>query len=95
MISRKFCNAKGYKSKHNNYIGLGCDARTYDHLFAILEVLADAMSVLKDFVSRSLNFAANTSKIIKETATSEFCCSTTKSERARDLHYMDGPGLVA
>nr|GEW07765.1 auxin-binding protein ABP19a-like [Tanacetum cinerariifolium] len=35
-------------------------------------VLADAMSILKDFVSSSLNFTANISNIIKATATSAF-----------------------
>ncbi|GKC04932.1 auxin-binding protein ABP19a-like protein [Tanacetum coccineum] len=68
----KFSNAKGYKSKNSNYMGLGCNARIYDHRFAVLKVLADAMSVLKDFVSSSQNFVANTSNIIKATATSAF-----------------------
>ncbi|GKF67854.1 hypothetical protein Tco_0197533, partial [Tanacetum coccineum] len=37
VSTRTFDTAKGYKSKNIDYLGLGCDNRTYDHRSAVLE----------------------------------------------------------
>ncbi|GJU14900.1 DUF620 domain-containing protein [Tanacetum coccineum] len=50
VSTRTFDTAKGYKSKNIDYLGLGCDNRTYDHRSAVLEVSSSAEYIIQHFM---------------------------------------------